>query len=88
MHGHRIDDPPAVSSEKLDAWLEDAVCSGNTDALLDYETRAPEAHRNHPYPAEHFLPLFVSLGAAGWNVPADRIHSAFLYSVLSMAAYV
>ncbi|MGD8368026.1 MAG: class III extradiol ring-cleavage dioxygenase [Desulfobacterales bacterium] len=87
MRSHRQDDPPAPYAAAFDAWLEDALCNGKTETLIEYENRAPEARRNHPYPAEHFLPLFVSLGAAGRHASAKRLHSAFLYGVLSMAAY-
>jgi 4,5-DOPA dioxygenase extradiol len=87
MRGRPQDDPPAAYAAAFDAWLEDALLTGKIEALLDYENRAPEARRNHPYPAEHFLPLFVPLGAAGPTAAAKRLHSAFLYGVLSMAAY-
>jgi 4,5-DOPA dioxygenase extradiol len=87
IHGHRQEDPAVDYAAAFDAWLADAVLNAETDALLDYENCGPEARRNHPYPAEHFLPLFVSLGAAGPKASARRLHNAFLYGVLSMAAY-
>ena len=87
IHGRRQDDPPPDYVVSFDAWLEEVLCNGEAEALLDYEHRAPEARRNHPYPAEHFLPLFVSAGAAGRKARAGRLHAAFLYGVLSMAAY-
>lgn len=87
IHGHRQDDPPPDYVLSFDTWLEEVLCNGETEALLDYEHQAPEARRNHPYPAEHFLPLFVSAGAAGQKTRAKRLHRAFLYGVLSMAAF-
>jgi 4,5-DOPA dioxygenase extradiol len=76
--------PPAYVLD-FEAWLTDAVTSGNVDALLDYAARAPHATRNHPTP-EHFLPLFVALGAAA-DPKAQVLHQNFNYGILSMAAY-
>jgi 4,5-DOPA dioxygenase extradiol len=87
IHGRRMEDPPADYALAFDAWLEEHLCAGDVESLLDYEKRAPAARRNHPYPAEHFLPLFVAMGAAREGVGARRLHRAFLYAVLSMAAY-
>jgi 4,5-DOPA dioxygenase extradiol len=51
------------------AWVRGAVAAGDHEALIDYAQRAPHGKRNHPMD-EHFLPLFVALGAAG---PGARI---------------
>ncbi len=51
-----------VWGQEFDAWAKDAVESGDVDAVLDFEHRAPAARRAHPR-TEHFAPLFVSLGA-------------------------
>lgn len=48
---------------EFDAWAKDSVESGDVDAVLDFEHRAPAARRAHPR-TEHFAPLFVSLGAS------------------------
>ncbi len=48
--------------QEFDAWAKEAVESGDVDAVLDFEHRAPAARRAHPR-TEHFAPLFVSLGA-------------------------
>jgi 4,5-DOPA dioxygenase extradiol len=82
---HAVGDPPAAYAAAFDAWLCAAVEAGREDDLLDYARRAPEARRNHPTP-EHFLPLFVPLGAAG-DAAGRRIHAAFTYGVISMAAF-
>lgn len=67
-------------------WLRDAVESGDSQALLDYRTRAPAATRNHPS-EEHLLPLFVALGAATPGIAGRRIHAATDNGVLRMDAY-
>ena len=46
------------------AWVRNAIETGDHRALTDYVKQAPHAARNHPTD-EHFLPLFVALGAAG-----------------------
>jgi 4,5-DOPA dioxygenase extradiol len=56
------------------AWLHETLTGGDREALLDYRQRAPQAPRNHPT-EEHFLPLFVALGAGGTNVA--RLHHSF-----------
>lgn len=55
--------PPAWMSEFV-GWVRDAIVRGRHSALMDYRKQAPHAVRNHPT-EEHFLPLFVALGAAG-----------------------
>lgn len=67
-------------------WTHDAVTQGRTEDLLDWTARAPFALRNHPTP-EHFLPLFVALGAGGRHQPAKRIHASYSHGVLAMDAY-
>jgi len=59
---------------------------GEREALLAWRERAPAAARAHPT-EEHFLPLFVSLGAAGTGALATRVYSAIDAGVLSMDAY-
>lgn len=61
--GQGIDDPPLDWAAEFDRWLAETIAAGDTAALLDYLNQAPHADRNHPTP-EHFLPLFVALGAA------------------------
>jgi 4,5-DOPA dioxygenase extradiol len=52
---------PGWSSE-FDAWASQALAKGDVDALADYR-KAPGMPYAHPT-ADHFLPLFVTLGAA------------------------
>lgn len=87
IRNYEIDTPPTDYALAFDTWLEDAVTTGQEAALLDYQKAAPEAPKNHPYPAEHFLPLFTPLGAAGPGAKGRVLHKAFMYGVLSMAAY-
>ena len=52
---------PAWSAE-FDAWVADALARGDVDTLAAYQ-RAPGMPYAHPTP-DHYLPLFVTLGAA------------------------
>lgn len=83
---HAIDAPPVTYAREFDDWLGDAVARGDEAALAGYADGAPHGRRNHPTP-EHFLPLLVSAGAAARGAPGRRIHAAFEYGVLSMAAF-
>ncbi|MCX9156369.1 dioxygenase [Niveibacterium sp. 24ML] len=53
-------------------WVASAITEQRIDDLLDWAQRAPGAARAHPTP-EHFLPLFVALGAAGQGARAERM---------------
>jgi 4,5-DOPA dioxygenase extradiol len=55
-------------------WLEQALARNDDEALLHYREQAPGAERAHPT-EEHFLPLYVALGAAGTPVRSHRIHA-------------
>jgi 4,5-DOPA dioxygenase extradiol len=56
-----------------------------TADLLDYRRLAPQAQTAHPT-EEHFLPLFVALGAAAGE-PGRALHRSFAHGSLSMAAF-
>jgi len=78
--------PPPGWATAFDDWLGNALESHDLDTLLDWQVKAPQARRAHPSP-EHFLPLFVALGAAGEGAPAARIHRGFTLGGLSMSAF-
>ncbi len=88
LHGFRHygkDSAPSDYALSFDQWLVHAIENGDRQTLLNYEQTAPEAQLNHPTP-EHFLPLFVAMGAAA-QPQGKRIHHAFTYGTLSMAAF-
>jgi len=70
----------------FDEWLQVRIETGDTKALVDWEHQAPQARRAHPT-EEHFLPLFVALGAGGPHARGRRIHQGFTLGGLSMAAF-
>ena len=67
-------------------WLQDALASGDHERLVAWRDLAPGAARAHPT-EEHFLPLFVALGAAGQGAAAERVYSSVEGAALSMDAY-
>jgi 4,5-DOPA dioxygenase extradiol len=54
--------PPGWSVD-FDAWAAEALGRGDVDELMAFRDRAPGMPYAHPT-AEHFAPLFVTLGAA------------------------
>ena len=50
-------------SREFDSWASEVLARGAVDELADFRTRAPGMPYAHPT-AEHFAPMFVTLGAA------------------------
>lgn len=85
--GDRSDDsPPLEFVEAFNEWTAGAIAARRLDDLLRYRERAPYAAQNHPTP-EHYLPLFVALGAAQDDEPGARIHASYDRGLLSLDAY-
>lgn len=66
-------------------WLNQAVTEGAVDRLTDYRRQTPDGAMAHPTD-EHFLPLFVAMGAAGAG-KGEVIFDAFTHGNLGMQAY-
>jgi len=77
--------PPGWVTDFTD-WVFRAITTGRIEDLVAYAEKAPHAPDNHPTP-EHFLPLFVALGAAGPDATRTRLHTSIADAVLSMDAY-
>jgi 4,5-DOPA dioxygenase extradiol len=62
-----FDPRPAASTPAwaaaFDAWTAEALRRRDVDALLDYRAKAPGVRQSLPT-HEHFVPLFVTLGAS------------------------
>ena len=56
--------PPPSWAVEFDQWAAKALTSRDSDALLDYERKGPGVRMALPT-REHFVPLFVALGASG-----------------------
>jgi 4,5-DOPA dioxygenase extradiol len=72
--------------EAFNEWTAGAIAARRVDDLFRYAERAPYAAQNHPT-AEHYLPLFVTLGAAHDDEPGVRIHASYDRGLLSLDAY-
>lgn len=70
--------PPAWSTE-FDAWATETLARGDIDTLVDYKRTAPAVRYAHPT-VDHFVPLFVALGASlgTSEVPRTVIDGYFL----------
>ena len=77
--------PVPAWAQGFDEWLAAALAEGRLAALIDWQ-RAPQARRAQPT-NEHFLPLFVALGAAGKGARGERVHHGFTLGSMSMAAF-
>ena len=85
QHRLSLDMAPLPWAAAFADWLAEAVADDRREALLDWD-QAPEALTNHPTP-EHFLPLFVALGAGSPGRAGRALHRSWTYGVLAMDAY-
>ena len=79
--------PVPAWAQEFDEWLAEALAKGRKAELLDWRARAPHAREAQPTP-DHFLPLFVALGAAGAGARGARLFQGFTLGSLSMAAFL
>ena len=73
-------------AQKFQGWVFDRLAAHDVDALTRYRQEAPDAARAHPT-EEHFMPLFVALGAAGEDAESERLFAGFEGNALAMDAY-
>jgi len=76
---------PEPYAREFQAWVFEKLEEKDLDALLEYRSRSPHGARAHPTD-EHFLPLFVALGAAQEDAKPERIYDAIDSGVLAMAS--
>lgn len=81
----RADSAPLSAALAFSDWVGERLEANATQKLLSYRSArfGAEAHPTE----DHFLPLFVALGAAGDQTP-ERYQPRFVYGGLSMDAYV
>jgi 4,5-DOPA dioxygenase extradiol len=77
---------PAPYAREFQEWVLERITTRKVDELVQYRSLSPHGVRAHPTD-EHFLPLFVALGAAGEGRP-ERVYDAIDSGVLAMDAYV
>jgi 4,5-DOPA dioxygenase extradiol len=77
---------PAPYAREFQTWVFDRLNEHDLDTLADYRSRSPHGARAHPTD-EHFLPLFLALGAASERPRPERVYDAIDSGVLAMDAY-
>jgi 4,5-DOPA dioxygenase extradiol len=78
---------PAPYAGEFAEWVREKLEAHDLDSLADYRSRSAHGVRAHPSD-EHFLPLFVAVGAARENYTPERIIKSIDSGVLAMDAYV
>ena len=78
---------PAPYAAEFAEWVRERLEARELDTLADYRSSSPHGVRAHPTD-EHFLPLFVALGAAKETYKPERIYKSIDSGVLAMDAYV
>ena len=78
---------PMPYAQAFAQWLHDTLLKQDANELVAYRERAPGAVRAHPS-EEHFLPIFVALGAAGEGATPEPVLRAFEGSALALDAYL
>ena len=83
-----VDDPARVPAyvPAFQNWVRERLAAHESEDLIGYRSRAPEAARAHPT-EEHFLPLFVAWGAAGSISTPERRFAGITEGVLAMDVY-
>ncbi|MTD54978.1 dioxygenase family protein, partial [Amycolatopsis pithecellobii] len=71
---------PSWSSD-FDAWAAQALAGGDVDTLANYRSLAPGVRFAHPS-AEHYTPLFITLGvAADAEAPVDTAIEGYRFGL-------
>ena len=78
---------PLRYAQSFAQWLHERLDAHDTEALVAYRERAPDAARAHPS-EEHFLPLFVAWGAAGDQASVSLVVDGFENGALAMDSYL
>ena len=78
---------PEPYAREFSEWVKGKIFEKDLESLIDYRSRNPHGARAHPTD-EHFLPLFIALGAAPGAAQPERIYDAIDSGVLAMDAYV
>ncbi|MEO8144446.1 MAG: class III extradiol ring-cleavage dioxygenase, partial [Betaproteobacteria bacterium] len=83
----RSNSGPAPYALEFQDWVKQRIDRHELDELADYRRLSANGVRAHPTD-EHFLPLFVALGAAGGDYKATRLYDAIEMGALAMDAYL
>ncbi|MFX3625637.1 MAG: class III extradiol ring-cleavage dioxygenase [Ectobacillus sp.] len=70
----------------FDNWIKEKVEAWDLEALFQYETLAPYAREAVPT-KEHFIPLFIAMGAADNTRKPELVSRIFQYGSLSLSLW-
>ncbi|WP_339220209.1 class III extradiol ring-cleavage dioxygenase [Paenibacillus sp. FSL H8-0332] len=73
-------------AEQFDHWIQEKVEAWDTEALFQYEDLAPYAEMAVPT-SEHFIPLFIAMGAGDQGRNAQLLHRSYQYGNLSLSCW-
>jgi 4,5-DOPA dioxygenase extradiol len=82
-----VEGRPVEYVEQFRRWVDERLQQNVRADLVRYRELAPNAARAHPTD-EHFLPLFVALGAAGSAPAVERLDAGVDSGVLAMDSYL
>jgi 4,5-DOPA dioxygenase extradiol len=82
----RSDGEPAPYALDFQSWVKEKIDAHDLGSLENYRALNSHGARAHPTD-EHFLPLFVALGAAGAAYRAERLYDGIEMGALAMDAY-
>ncbi|MCM2277427.1 MAG: dioxygenase [Oligoflexia bacterium] len=83
---HEKNSEGAPWAREFESWLKGRIAARDIEGLLNFESEAPHAALAHPV-AEHFFPIFVTLGAAWPGDRAQLIYEGVQYHSLSMFSF-
>ena len=78
---------PQPYAREFQQWVKQKIEVHDLESLAEYRSLNPHGARAHPTD-EHFLPLFIALGAAREQAKPERIFDAIESGALAMDAYV
>lgn len=84
---HRSASGPLPYVTAFTEWLATRIDERDTQALVEYRERAPDAVRAHPT-EEHYLPLLVALGAAAPDARVERVARGYEGAALAMDGWL
>jgi len=77
---------PVQWTVEFDDWLVEKVENWDEPSLFAYEELAPHARLAVPR-NEHFVPLFIAMGAGDQKKQAKLLHRSYDYGTLSMICF-
>lgn len=78
---------PQPYAHEFQSWVKEKIEAHDVDSLVNYRQLNAHGVRAHPTD-EHFLPMFIALGAAGRDYRSERLYDGIEMGSLAMDAYL